>query len=293
MTVAPVARRTVLISSSVQRASANTRSRPMGAFRRVSGAWGRTRASSPASDAALLSWLAYVRGSIVRVTASRARLRGSASCAEASRVRPSSRAARPGLDGGVRGGGLMSSGSGVGSRITVLTSTAAMPSTSAWCILATSAVRFPARPSTSVICHSGRPRSRGSESSWPTSSHSSASPPGAGRATRRTWRSGSNVSSSIHAGLASPSGASSRRIAYRGIRCTRSRTRWTTASRGTCPSNTQMPPTCMRTGPRSAWMADRSEGESASAMARQAIPCGGGECARAAASVRLCTPSLA
>src|SRR3954452_6703066 len=47
---------------------------------------------------------------------------------------------------------------------------------------------------------------------------------------------------------------------------------WTTASRSTWPSKTSTPPTCMCTGPRSAWMADRSEGESASAMPGASLP---------------------
>ena len=57
-TVAPVARRTAFTSSSLARASANRRSRPISAFSRVSGACGRTRASSPTTPAALRTWLA-------------------------------------------------------------------------------------------------------------------------------------------------------------------------------------------------------------------------------------------
>ena len=48
----------------------------------------------------------------------------------------------------------------------------------------------------------------------------------------------------------------------------RSRRRSTTVLALHVPSNTQTPPTCMCTGPRSAWMADRSEGERGSATDR-------------------------
>ena len=47
----------------------------------------------------------------------------------------------------------------------------------------------------------------------------------------------------------------------------RSRRRSTTVSRAISPSNTQTPPTCMCTGPRSAEIAETSEGERGSATA--------------------------
>ena len=87
-------------------------------------------------------------------------------------------------------------------------STAATPSTSAWCIFASSATRSPpATPSTTVSSHSGRERSRRRDSSWPTSSASSSGPPGAGRATRRTCQPRSNWSSSIQTGFVTPGAA--------------------------------------------------------------------------------------
>src|SRR6266571_3659437 len=56
------------------------------------------------------------------------------------------------------------------------------------------------------------------------------------------------------------------------MRWIRSRSRRTTVSRSTLPPNTSSPPTCMCTGPRSAWIADRSEGDSDSAMPARAYP---------------------
>ena len=142
-TVAPVARRTALISSSVQRASANTavaadggvqaRLRGLGAdARQLAGQ--RRRACAAGWRTCAGPWCA-----------SRPRAPG---CAAAPAVpRPAGSAPPAGRRGraararcAARAAGCPGR-SGSGSRITVLTSTAAMPSTSAWCILATIAER--------------------------------------------------------------------------------------------------------------------------------------------------------
>ena len=81
---------------------------------------------------------------------------------------------------------------GVGSSRTVPTSIAATPSTSAWCILARARRVPPARPSTTVISHSGRERSRRREISCPTPP-SSSGPPVAGSAARRTCQRASKL----------------------------------------------------------------------------------------------------
>src|SRR3954454_7745732 len=49
----------------------------------------------------------------------------------------------------------------------------------------------------------------------------------------------------------------------------RSRSRSTTACRSSGPSKTSTPPMCMWTGARSAWIADRSEGERGSGIRRR------------------------
>ena len=74
------------------------------------------------------------------------------------------------------------------------------PSISEWCILMNSAKRSPASPSMMVHSHGGRVRSSGELCSRPTSSPSSRSPPGQGRAAWRTWYSRSILSSSTQAG---------------------------------------------------------------------------------------------
>ena len=65
----------------------------------------------------------------------------------------------------------------------VPTPIAAIPSTSAWCIFTTSAVRPRVGLSTTRISHSGRERSSRSDIASPTTRHSSASPPGSGHGT--------------------------------------------------------------------------------------------------------------
>ena len=66
-------------------------------------------------------------------------------------------------------------------------SIALMPSTIAWWVLVSTAVRPRARPSTRYISHSGRAWSSGRDISRATSSVSCSSEPGLGRAERRTW----------------------------------------------------------------------------------------------------------
>ena len=93
----------------------------------------------------------------------------------------------------------------------VPTPIAAMPSTSAWCIFTTSAVRPWVALSTTSTSHSGCERSRRSDIASPTMRHSSASPPGSGHGTVVTWRETSKSGSSSHTGLTSPPGALSTR----------------------------------------------------------------------------------
>ena len=71
-----------------------------------------------------------------------------------------------------------------------------MPSISEWWILMNSAKRLPSMPSMMVHSHGGRVRSIGVLCRRPTSSPSSRSPPGQGRAAWRTWYSRSMLSSS-------------------------------------------------------------------------------------------------
>ena len=66
-------------------------------------------------------------------------------------------------------------------------SIALIPSTIAWWVLVSTAVRPCASPSTRYISHSGREWSSGRDISRPTSSVSWSSVPGRGSAERRTW----------------------------------------------------------------------------------------------------------
>ena len=90
------------------------------------------------------------------------------------------------------------------SSSTCPTSTEPTPSTMQWCVLVASAQRPPARPSSRVISHSGRWRSRRWEKNCEDHSDSSRSPPGAGNAAWAMWRLRSKSGSSSHAGQLSP-----------------------------------------------------------------------------------------
>ena len=211
LTVAPCALPARLRSASGAVATAKRRLGPWPALSGVIGAEGRVLASCTSSSVARLRSPAARRGSGARA---RVALSSSSFCARttgvaASRARWRVRSWPRGSHG--PSGAGMSSGAGVGSSSTVPMSTAATPSTSAWCIFASSAARPSLRPLITVSSHSGRERSRRRDISRPTSSASSASPPGAGSPARRTCQPRSNPSSSTHTGLAKPAAVLCRR----------------------------------------------------------------------------------
>ena len=89
---------------------------------------------------------------------------------------------------GTQGSGwTVGGGSVLVSNSTVVMSTPEMPSTRAWCVLAISANRSPARRLTREISHSGLSRSSCWENSRPHSLRSCSSLPGRGSAVLRTW----------------------------------------------------------------------------------------------------------
>ena len=107
-------------------------------------------------------------------------------------------------------------------------STEPTPSTIAWWVLVASIQRPSCSPSTSVISHSGRERSRRCDQKSPSQSSSSASPPGAGSAARRTWARRSKAGSATQAGRCRPCTRSSEsRMPKRGSRPRRS---WSSSS---------------------------------------------------------------
>ena len=105
------------------------------------------------------------------------------------------------------------------------------PSTAAWCTLVMTAKRPPSMPSMTHASHSGRERSSGVLAMRPQISPSSLRPPGAGQATRRTWRMMSKSGSSIHTGWCSSKGTSTKRRRKAGRRCTRLSMRFCTFSK--------------------------------------------------------------
>ena len=114
------------------------------------------------------------------------------------------------------------------SSMTCPMSNALMPSTIAWWVLVSTAVRPLARPSTRYISQSGRVWSSGRDISRPTSSVSCASEPGLGNAERRTWYATSKSGSSTQTGRARLPGTWRTFCRYRGtraIRCSISSTR--------------------------------------------------------------------
>ena len=273
LTVAPVARRTALTSSS---RAAREREEPLAPDLGVQPRVGRRRAHPRqlADHLGRAPHLARVRAA-GRVRAARPPRARACAARELGRGDPGellSRASAARLRRRLGSGGGSSSRSGVGSRITVLTSTAAMPSTSAWCIFATAPCarpRGPRRPSAATAAASGRaaPTSAGPRARRARRRRRAR----AGAARRRGL--GVEAGSSTQTGLASPSGASSSRIGSAGSGgCARGGARRPSRARPARRS-TSTPPTCMWTGPRSAWMAERSEGESGSATRRSL--CGG------------------
>ena len=113
-------------------------------------------------------------------------------------------------DGG--GAGVHGSNSGMSvsrwtSRSTVRRSTPEMPSTMQWWTLQMSAHRLSESPSTTHVSQSGRARSSGCDMRRAMSAESSASPPGAGNAVRRTWYERLKCGSSTHTGRPSSNGA--------------------------------------------------------------------------------------
>ena len=90
--------------------------------------------------------------------------------------------------------------------ITASRSVPEIPSTNAWCVLASIAQRPSSRPSTTQISHSGLERSSCCAITRPTSLRSSLSPPGAGSAVWRRWYSMLKCGSSTQTGRPSSNG---------------------------------------------------------------------------------------
>ena len=110
----------------------------------------------------------------------RARRRAASTRARAARRRTASGRWAPGA--GTRPGRARArAGSGSRSNSTVMMSTPEMPSTSAWCVLQTSAKWSSPTRSTSQISHSGLVRSSCCENTRPASLRSCSSPAGAGQ----------------------------------------------------------------------------------------------------------------
>ena len=109
---------------------------------------------------------------------------------------------------GIHGASSWGTGTGTGARSnrTVIRSTPAMPSTSAWWFLEMSAKRPPSRPCTSHVSHSGLERSSACEYMRATSARSCSSEPGPGSAVWRTWNSRLKRGSSTHSGRPVSSG---------------------------------------------------------------------------------------
>ncbi len=137
-------------------------------------------------------------------------------------VRPTSRAARSprsglrmklgrasvissvceGSRGGIQGGqgSVTALPSAVRSRSLASISAPAMPSITEWWIFAMSPMLPPAMPSTTCISHGGCSGVSGRLITWATWARNSASPPGAGRATRWRWLARSKSGSSTQRG---------------------------------------------------------------------------------------------
>ncbi len=125
------------------------------------------------------------RGLPTAPTADRARSSGVA--ARSITASPNS-VAPLGSGRGYHGGpGSRSGGSGSRSKSTVMMSTPEIPSTSAWCVLQTSANWSSLTRLTSQISHSGLERSSCWENTRPASLRSCSSLAGAGSAVWRTW----------------------------------------------------------------------------------------------------------
>ena len=97
-------------------------------------------------------------------------------------------------------------GIGVASNSTVIRSTPAIPSTSAWWDLEISAKRPPSSPWTSHVSHSGFARSSRCEWMRAASARNCSSEPGCGSAVWRTWYSRLKLGSSIQIGRPVSSG---------------------------------------------------------------------------------------
>ena len=172
-------------------------------------------------------------------------------------------------------------------------STAATPSTSAWCIFGSSATRPSRRPSTTVSSHSGRERSSRRDISRADELGELGSPPGAGSAARRTCQPRSKPSSSTQTGFVKPAGrcsagaGGSAGSGAAGPRRARGRRRSSGPAR---PRRRAAPPTAMLTGPCSAASDERSAGERASAIAGRAYPRPGVWRMRIARRARFATP---
>ena len=130
--------------------------------------------------------------------------------------------------------------------ITLIRSVAETPSTMQWCVFEISAQRPSSRPSTTHISHSGFARSSCWDITRPTRLRSSSSPPGAGRAVRRTWYSRLKCGSSTHVGRPSASGTNRTFCRYRGTSGSRAAIAdRTSPAPGTGPSKSPTEPMCM------------------------------------------------
>ena len=184
LTVPPKASRISLTSVNRARAQSQRRCGPIGPLSAVASG-GRTMPAYAARPWTVCAACAAEPGrSRTERTAARASRSG-------QRARSARAAATSWAPGGV-GAGCHGTGSDTGaSRLVsmraVITFDPAMPSTMAWCSLEMIAQRPPARPSTTQVSHSGRLRSSWWDITRPTRIRSCSSPPGAGRAVRRTW----------------------------------------------------------------------------------------------------------
>ncbi len=145
----------------------------------------KPQATSPSASTVSLTFLAVPTGRVAARAARRASLNG------LSATPRSPWAASSAEDGWGLGTQLDCpfdcSGTGFRSNSTVAMSMPETPSTSAWWVLVMIATRFPSRPCTSHISHSGLERSSACEKRRPVMFLSCSSEPGEGRAEWRTW----------------------------------------------------------------------------------------------------------